>query len=123
MNGVFIEIGAFKGKEHSNTWFLEKCLGWSGALIEGHPKTFKQCQNNRDGKCVNWAVCEKPGKVAMVGDVGDGAAGVVGALPKAIRNQILRQSAKKKRYKVPCKPMSSIIADHGIHAVDFWSLE
>ena len=36
--GTFLEFGARDGVEHSNTFTLEKVLGWRGILIEASPK-------------------------------------------------------------------------------------
>lgn len=56
-NGYFIEIGANNGVNQSNTLYFEKFRGWSGLLIEPHPKLFSQLQKNRSHKstCVNAA--------------------------------------------------------------------
>ena len=32
--GVFVEMGALDGFDKSNTYALERCLGWDGVLIE-----------------------------------------------------------------------------------------
>lgn len=52
----FVEFGAFDGKTLSNTYFLEKELGWTGILAEPIPKQFVVCQQNRtcavDSRCV-----------------------------------------------------------------------
>ena len=34
---TYLEIGAFNGIRESNTRFFDKCLGWSGLLVEGNP--------------------------------------------------------------------------------------
>ncbi|XP_065350198.1 uncharacterized protein LOC135946083 [Cloeon dipterum] len=39
--GYFIECGAFDGEEISNTLDLEERYNWTGALIEGSPKNFR----------------------------------------------------------------------------------
>ena len=39
-DGVFIDIGANDGVTISNTYFLEKELGWSGVAIEPIPSIF-----------------------------------------------------------------------------------
>ena len=36
-NPPFVELGAFRGIELSNTYMYERCFGWSGVLIEGNP--------------------------------------------------------------------------------------
>ncbi|MCJ9673385.1 MULTISPECIES: FkbM family methyltransferase [unclassified Neorhizobium] len=36
-DGFFVEIGAFDGKTHSNTYLLETAYGWKGILAEPNP--------------------------------------------------------------------------------------
>ncbi|BCA61047.1 hypothetical protein HMP09_0281 [Sphingomonas sp. HMP9] len=43
-NGVFIEAGANDGLSQSNTWHLEKRLGWTGLLVEPTPHIAKMCK-------------------------------------------------------------------------------
>lgn len=38
-NGFFIEMGAYDGKVHSNTLWLERKHNWTGLLIEGNHKS------------------------------------------------------------------------------------
>jgi FkbM family methyltransferase len=45
--GFYIELGANDGIKQSNTFSLEKYLGWSGILIEPHPETFRALVKNR----------------------------------------------------------------------------
>ena len=51
-NGYYIECGANDGVNQSNTWYLEKKLGWKGILIEPVDKAFSQLKNNRSSKNV-----------------------------------------------------------------------
>ncbi len=44
-DGRFVEVGAFDGKQWSNTWGLAK-LGWSGIMFEPNPEYFEQCVIN-----------------------------------------------------------------------------
>lgn len=46
-NGVFIEVGANNGVFQSNTYYLEKILGWTGFLIEAIPPLCEACKKNR----------------------------------------------------------------------------
>lgn len=54
-NGYFIDIGAYDGIFHSNTYLLEKEYGWSGICVEPSSK-FQELKNNRscfiDNSCV-----------------------------------------------------------------------
>lgn len=50
--GFFIEVGANDGFTQSNTYFLEKFLGWSGILIEPIPNLFEQCRKTRTKSAV-----------------------------------------------------------------------
>ena len=45
--GRYVEIGAFDGITFSNTYALEKCLGWGGDLIEGNPENYALLQRVR----------------------------------------------------------------------------
>ena len=54
--GYFVEFGAASGVYLSNTWLLEKKMGWSGILAEPNPVFFRSLRNNRScqvsTKCV-----------------------------------------------------------------------
>lgn len=65
-DATFVEIGAHDGMLESTTLFFERCLGWNGALIEPHPKTYRKLQNApRRTKKLNAAVCAHRGNVTM----------------------------------------------------------
>ena len=46
-SGVFLDIGTADGNAPSNTWMLEKCLGWHGVCIEPHSVLLKDLTTNR----------------------------------------------------------------------------
>lgn len=59
-NGFFIELGANDGLRQSNTYYLEKNLGWRGILIEPEKKNFLKCKKNRSTKNFYFNVaCQK----------------------------------------------------------------
>ena len=44
---TYVELGAFDGKDESNTIFFDKCLGWDGLLIEGQLQSYEKVMANR----------------------------------------------------------------------------
>lgn len=67
--GFFLDIGAYDGILLSNTYYLEKELGWYGICVEPSPTTFPSLKQNRGCICVNKAAYSYDGDV-MFGDVG-----------------------------------------------------
>lgn len=58
--GVFLEIGANDGYSQSNTYYLERVLGWQGILIEPLPELHRICRQLRwSSQCFNVA-CVRP---------------------------------------------------------------
>jgi len=49
--GVFVEVGASNGIKHSNTYFYEKSLNWSGLCIEPRENVYDDLLKNRDCFC------------------------------------------------------------------------
>ena len=54
--GFFVEFGAAGGKEKSNTYFLEKAMGWKGIVAEPNPNFLASVREHRScvvsEKCV-----------------------------------------------------------------------
>lgn len=46
-SGFFIEAGANDGYSQSNTYYLEKKMGWRGILIEAIPELYQKCLRER----------------------------------------------------------------------------
>ena len=55
-NGTFLDVGCHEARNLSNTWHLEKELGWRGIAIDCDPTWMGQ-----------WAT-ERPGSVFVLGD-------------------------------------------------------
>ena len=45
--GTYVELGAYNGRQESNTRFFDLCLGWKGLLIEGNPENYEKTISNR----------------------------------------------------------------------------
>ena len=60
-NGYFIEIGAYDGIAISNTYALERQLGWKGICVEPLPTRFADLVTNRTANCCDLAVYHTTG--------------------------------------------------------------
>lgn len=59
-DGVFLDVGAHDGVTESNTYTLEKFLGWTGICIEANPLLIPACITNRpNSKVINATVWDK----------------------------------------------------------------
>lgn len=56
MKGYFLDLGAYDGINYSNSFYLEKNLGWNGICVEADPKNFRNLIKNRNCICENVAV-------------------------------------------------------------------
>ena len=61
INGYFVDIGANDGITFSNTYTLEKYLGWNGLCVELDDDTFYKLINNRNCICVKECVFSESG--------------------------------------------------------------
>ena len=54
----FVELGAYDGLSGSNTFMIEKCLNWTGTLVEANVPNFGMLlKSNRSAAMVNAGVC------------------------------------------------------------------
>lgn len=86
--GYFVDVGAYDGVETSNTFALERHLGWTGVCIEASPAIAAACASNRTCSTVAKAVAEREGWVWMLGDRIVSQGGV--QVPSATLTEILR---------------------------------
>ena len=59
--GYFVDVGAYNGILLSNTFILEKHLGWNGICVEANPNVFKFLRENRNCICSSAALHKEPG--------------------------------------------------------------
>ena len=55
--GYFVEFGAASGVHLSNTWLLEKKMGWSGLLAEPNPVFLGSLRKNRTSTISTAGMC------------------------------------------------------------------
>jgi hypothetical protein len=108
--GVFVELGAYDGIQGSNTYMLERCLNWSGLLIEANPWTFKLLQQSgRRAPTVHGAVCaDVPGG----GHISFQDPTVTSGMGS--KQSLETRWVEKGMIFVPCKSLTAHMSDHGI---------
>ena len=128
--GSFVELGANDGISGSMTLVLEKCFGWHGVLIEGHPVTCEKLQraDRANAKKVCSCVCPAGQKVHMSGlNISKGD-------PTAVTAAVEFMSEEYKTTwkplldmqhlsEVSCIPMTQIVADAELPGIDFLSID
>ena len=111
--GVFIEAGGVDGIFQSNTYLLEKYLGWTGILIEPSPMAADLCKKNRTGIIYQCAlVDDEYPSTTIKGDFTGHPMSSVDGL-RLGRNPSL---------SVPAQTLQSILDIQDISTVDFFSL-
>lgn len=128
--GYFIEAGANDGVNQSNTFYLERCFGWKGVLVEAIPAAFEKCRIHR-ARChvINKALVSRtfPGDhvtlhYANLMSVVDGAMEAQNDYIKlGLECQNLPESYT---VDVPAATLSQVLRDCGPHPrIDFLSLD
>jgi FkbM family methyltransferase len=132
--GTFIEAGANDGIAQSNTYFLEKKLGWKGLLVEPVPRYFRMCRRARTAITVNNALgpLEKDGEDLEI------LAGGLMSLPVSVDARFLHgrsvqehaafgareygaRAAQTVRTRI--RALSALIDEAGLGKIDFFSLD
>lgn len=111
-NGFFIDSGANDGLAQSNTYRLEKSLGWKGILIDASQPAMNLCWNNRshENVFITKALGDEEGRL-VAGDFAGDLRGKIGG------SQYGQSSV------VEMVTLTSILKQYGITKVDFWSLD
>lgn len=120
-DGVFIEAGGNDGFTQSNTFYLEKVLGWRGLLIEPIHELAAFARKIRSCDVYECAL----GSPDMAGEevvlsFAD-LTSTVGASGSVRWNGIFGPNPTSARSTI--RTLSSVIADHGISHIDLLSLD
>lgn len=131
-NGFFIEAGANDGFTQSNTYYLERFLGWQGILVEGIPELFEKARRRRPCSrvfnCALGPVEQEGNEVEMVyGNLMSLVKGAMGndeADSQHISYAKQHDSASGSyNIKVPVRTLTSILDECEVSRIDFLSLD
>ena len=129
--GSFVELGAFRGIELSNTYMYERCFGWSGVLIEGNPINFAALNaSGRTSTKVHSAVCGSRDAPDEVGTVAFSVEGGERAGEPALRLSSIKEHKrhgamleKSASVDVPCRTLQRILEAAGRGGADILFLD
>jgi len=133
-NGVFVDIGAHDGITYSNTYVLEKELGWTGICVEPMPIQYKSLEENRNCITYNCAIYNKNGseKFILLEDDIYGYPNMLSGITKEMSvvhwKHILfecidKKEVKRKQIIVETKVLNEILEEHKIYEIDFLSVD
>jgi FkbM family methyltransferase len=108
VNGYFIDIGATDGVTLSNTYHLEKVLGWTGICIEPNMSQCEIMKKERECICLNVAISDKNSVVRFKTYEGDRFAGHI----------------SNEGYEIESLTLEKLLKDFDCpHVIDYISLD
>jgi FkbM family methyltransferase len=115
-DGVYLECGANNGVTQSNTYTLEKDLGWSGVLIEPSKTAFEECKRSRSDKNI-FVNC------ALVSSDYEGNT-IVGDFDGHLMSSVNGKRRNNSHYEtVQARKLSEVLSEKSFSEIDFFSLD
>ncbi|WP_249933174.1 FkbM family methyltransferase [Blastococcus sp. CCUG 61487] len=112
--GVFLEVGANDGYNQSNTWYLERHLGWTGVLVEPLPRLAAACRRTRSRSIVFNRALVGPGGPPTIKIIDSNLTSVAEGLQGAAQERRRLQGVKRREVVVPTATMSELIDESGL---------
>ncbi|MEL7251466.1 MAG: FkbM family methyltransferase [Bacteroidota bacterium] len=115
--GHFVDVGCAWPIKHSNTFYLERHLGWSGLAIDAAPSNTKDWEKHRPkSRLLNYIVGEESGKNQRFY-----RAGGLGSTQK--ERSFAGKIVRGKEVIVPTITLTQLLQDHGVKEMDFISID
>lgn len=127
--GFFVDIGAYDGITLSNTYYLEKQLGWTGICFEPNPVAYEKLLKNRTCVCVNGAVSGHKGESIFLKIRGytEMLSGLVDMYEprhsQRIDNELKLFGGAAQQITVTCYNLNEVLSDHGVRHIDYLSVD
>ncbi len=127
--GAFVDIGAHDGISLSNTYFLEKEMGWTGLCIEPIPKVFAELKKNRKATCIQGCVSDRSGPSQFLKITGpiEMLSGLVDRYDprhlERVRREVSSEGGSYETIDVQCYRFNDLLEQNGIKHVHFLSID
>ena len=127
-NGYFVEFGATNGVDLSNTWLLEKRLGWQGILAEPCQYWHTALRSNRechiDFRCVTNLSGDSLTLIEPGGDSRFKELSTLKNYEFCDVHQLARSVNGQRQYEVETVSLSDLLACYGApHVIDYLSID
>jgi len=106
--GFYVESGSWHPMKASNTWFFDRCLGWSGVCVEPVREHWGLLQKHRSCTLARECVSDRQRSVSIS--------------VRGPRSTVGGEWSGRSR-NVTCVPISTIALREGRSIIDFWSLD
>lgn len=128
-NGVFLDIGANDGVSLSNTYYLEKELGWTGICFEPIPAIFEKLDKARNCIKINAGIADKKSieKFTFV----DGPSHMLSGMTKdydprhsqRVKHELETLGGKAVEVEVQCLVLNDVLEEYKIFDIDYLSID
>lgn len=119
--GIYLDVATNNPIGISNTYFFEKCLGWSGLCVEANPVYLPMIHRHRDCALVPTCVSDKDGRTVLF----QLAAGLSGVVETNKNNAAWQRQNKSPppTIRQKCSTVGNEFARYNITVVDYLSLD
>ncbi|EOD12483.1 hypothetical protein EMIHUDRAFT_247455 [Emiliania huxleyi CCMP1516] len=119
---TYLELGGGDGEVESTTLVFDRCLNWTGVLVEASPASFEKLLQARPNAVkINAAVCEEYSFVPFT------ASGFYGGRIQrgttTAERATGRHTHRAGSIQVPCVPLDEALARLAVRRLDFFSLD
>ena len=127
--GIFLDIGAYDGIEFSNSFYLEKELGWGGICVEPNPRVFDQLNKNRNSTCLNICIAKEKRdyNFLLISGYAVMLSGIIeffdGRHMDRINKAIFDFGGDKEIISIPGLPLKDILFERGIGVIDYCNID
>jgi len=129
VGGVFVDVGAHDGQSLSNTWYLERELGWSGLAVEPLPEVYAKLAAARECSTIQGCVTAQSGtaKFQAIGGYAQMLSGLVTERDASHDARVAREMAihggELSEIEVRCYTLGELLEQHNIDHVDYLDID
>lgn len=119
--GFYVDLASNNPIKMSNTYFLDRCLGWRGICIEANDVYFEPIHRERSCALVPTCVSSEDGATVSF-NLENVKGGIVEDRYKFIK-EINSTSSNKHIKQLRCSSMEKILSRYGVRHIDYLSLD